>query len=94
MANGPITRGFDYYFGVDVPNYPPYCYIENNKTIGIPKLMRPEHMYGNPGYTNAGPMVRGWKLENIMPDITKKAVGLISEQEGKISPAPFLFTWL
>jgi arylsulfatase A-like enzyme len=24
IANGPTTRGFDYYFGVDVPNYPPY----------------------------------------------------------------------
>ncbi len=23
IANGPITRGFDTYFGVDVPNFPP-----------------------------------------------------------------------
>jgi arylsulfatase A len=24
IENGPITKGFDYYFGTDVPNYPPY----------------------------------------------------------------------
>ena len=26
IADGPTTRGFDSYFGVDLPNYPPYCY--------------------------------------------------------------------
>ncbi|HCQ01298.1 MAG TPA: arylsulfatase, partial [Candidatus Latescibacteria bacterium] len=29
-TGGPTTRGFDYYFGVDVPNWPPYCFIEND----------------------------------------------------------------
>ena len=36
IANGPTTRGFDYYFGTDVPNYPPYCFIENDRTVGLP----------------------------------------------------------
>jgi len=36
IANGPTTRGFDYYFGVDVPNFPPFCYIENDRTVGQP----------------------------------------------------------
>ena len=36
ISGGPTTRGFDYYFGVDVPNWPPYCYIENDATIGTP----------------------------------------------------------
>jgi arylsulfatase A-like enzyme len=26
-TGGPTTRGFDYYFGVDIPNWPPYCFI-------------------------------------------------------------------
>ncbi len=41
IANGPTTRGFDYYFGVDVPNYPPYCFIENDRTVGVPSLPAP-----------------------------------------------------
>jgi len=38
IADGPITRGFDYYFGVNVPNHPPYCFIENDRTVGIPSV--------------------------------------------------------
>ena len=34
IQNGPTTRGFDYYFGDDVPNFPPYCFIENNSNYG------------------------------------------------------------
>jgi len=31
IANGPITRGFDEYFGTHVPNQPPYAFIENDR---------------------------------------------------------------
>jgi len=27
IAGGPTTRGFDTYFGTDVPNWPPYCFF-------------------------------------------------------------------
>tara|TARA_B110000196_G_C20752460_1_gene478282 strand:- start:29 stop:289 length:261 start_codon:yes stop_codon:yes gene_type:complete len=33
---GPTAVGFDTYFGVDIPNWPPYCFIENERTVGIP----------------------------------------------------------
>ena len=36
IAGGPTTRGFDSYFGTDVPNWPPFCFIENDRTVGIP----------------------------------------------------------
>lgn len=72
IKNGPLTKGFDYYFGVDVPNFPPYCFIENEKTAGIPSLEKPDKMFGAPG-----PMLEGWKLEEIMPALTRKAVEYI-----------------
>ncbi|MGB1518717.1 MAG: sulfatase-like hydrolase/transferase, partial [Limisphaerales bacterium] len=28
IGSGPTERGFDHYFGTDVPNWPPYCFIE------------------------------------------------------------------
>ena len=68
IKNGPVTRGFDYYFGDDVPNFPPYCFIENNRTIGLPSINKSDTMYGNPG-----PMVEGWKLSAVMPALTRKA---------------------
>ena len=75
IANGPTTRGFDYYFGTDVPNFPPYCFIENDRTVGIPTEQKPGKMFGLPG-----PMLPGWKLVEILPGLTEKAVGYIDSQ--------------
>ncbi|MHC4122669.1 MAG: sulfatase family protein [Planctomycetota bacterium] len=84
IANGPTTRGFDYYFGDDVPNFPPYCFIENDRTIGIPNEQTPRGMHGAPG-----PMLKGWKLEDVMPKLTEKAVEFIKTQNSKTKNKPF-----
>ncbi|MEN8228682.1 MAG: arylsulfatase [Bacteroidota bacterium] len=78
IRNGPITRGFDYYFGDDVPNFPPYCFIENDRTLGIPSLNKPDSMFGAPG-----PMIEGWNLEEVMPALTRKAVEYIKAGTGE-----------
>jgi len=39
--DGPTTRGFDYYFGTCVPNYPPYCFIRNDRTVAFPPPKKP-----------------------------------------------------
>lgn len=75
LEEGPLTRGFDRYFGDDVPNYPPYCFIENDRTVGVPTRYKPDSVYGHPGL-----MADGWRLEEVMPSITGKAVGFIREQ--------------
>ncbi len=75
LENGPTTKGFDYYFGDDVPNYPPYCFFENNRTVGIPSRYKPDSMYGHPGF-----MVDNWSLEAVVPSITAKAVSFIKEK--------------
>ncbi len=35
IKGGPLANGFDYYFGDDVPNFPPYTFIENDKVMVI-----------------------------------------------------------
>jgi arylsulfatase A-like enzyme len=84
IANGPTTRGFDYYFGSAVPNFPPYCFIENEKTVGIPTGKKPDDMFGCPG-----PMLDGWKLEEILPGLEKKAVEYIDAKGGRINNPVF-----
>lgn len=81
IANGPTTRGFDYYFGDDVPNFPPYCFIENDRLLGLPDRAKPEEMFGSPG-----PMVEGWDLTKVMPALAEKAVAFI---KAKPDEAPF-----
>ncbi len=78
IGGGPTTRGFDYYFGDDVPNFPPYCFIENDHTVGYPDRVKPDSMFGM-----KGPMLTGWKLEAVMPAITGKAVEYIRAKGGR-----------
>ena len=82
IGGGPLAAGFDYYFGDDVPNYPPYAFIENNHLLNQPDTVKPEHMFGNPG-----PMVSGWDLTAVMPAITERAVQYIKDQN--LSQNPF-----
>jgi arylsulfatase A-like enzyme len=86
IADGPTTRGFDSYFGVDLPNYPPYCFIENDHTVGIPtEPNRPE-------YNRPGPMVSGWSWVDILPELTRRAVRSI-EDAASSSPRTPLFLY-
>ena len=87
IAGGPLTRGFDYYFGTAVPNFPPYCFIENDRTVGIPTVPKPKGMFGVPG-----PMLEGWDLVKILPGLTDKAVGWI-DARAKESPRRPLFLY-
>ena len=84
IAHGPTTRGFDYYFGTAVPNFPPYCFVENERTVGIPTVEKPRGMFGCPG-----PMLEGWKLENILPGLMDKAVAYIDAKGGRSTHAAF-----
>ena len=61
IGEGPNTRGFDYFFGMDCPNFPPYGFIENDRllvqpTIWLGKQDRTLEIGGFPG-----PMVAGWQ---------------------------------
>jgi len=74
VAEGPITRGFDTYFGVDLPNFPPYAFIQNDRLLSKPTEMKPVQMFGWPG-----PMTPGWRLEGVLPEVTRRAVRFVQE---------------
>ena len=87
IGDGPTTRGFDNYFGVDLPNFPPYCFIDNNRTVGIPAQAAP---LSKGGFNRPGPVVAGWNLTNIMPEITRRAVRSV-EDSAKSGKPFFLY---
>lgn len=80
IGDGPITRGFDHYFGVDLPNYPPYVYIEDDRTVGIPSQAS-----GAP-FNRPGPVLPGWDWTDILPEITRRTVSYIEASAGKDQP--------
>jgi arylsulfatase A-like enzyme len=86
IAGGPSTRGFDLYFGTDIPNWPPFCFIENDRTLGIPtEFLPPEYMAKNQA-SQQGPALKDWKLEGILPALGDRTVKFINESVAKKEP--------
>lgn len=89
IPGGPCSRGFDTYFGTDVPNWPPYCFIENDRTVGIPSELLPEGNFGGRNLASIkGPALKDWKLERILPALGDRAVDFLADVAKR--PEPFL----
>jgi arylsulfatase A len=86
IAEGPISRGFDYYFGADGTVGPPFCFIENDRTVGIPSVMLPQAVLKRASGCVPGPALPGWKLEKVLPTITDKACEFISSRAKEKKP--------
>lgn len=76
ITGGPADNGFDYFFGMDAPNYPPYTFIENRKVFSIPKMYYTEHQYAD---CRPGMGVFDWKMEDVLPELKIRTVEYISE---------------
>jgi arylsulfatase A len=88
ITGGPLSHGFDYYFGDDVPNFPPYAWFENDRVITKPTeplTITPQTKEGN-WEARPGPMTPGWDFYAVGPRITDKAVEWIEKQRGQESP--------
>ena len=88
ITGGPIAVGFDEYFGTDVPNWPPYCFIENDRTVGIPSEFGAAELFINNQASQQGPALEGWELEPILPALADRACEFI-QREAKTAE-PFL----
>jgi arylsulfatase A-like enzyme len=85
IAGGPLERGFDYYFGDDVINFPPYAWIENNRIFEAPTEVMD---INNVGFETKegewefrpGPKVKGWNPYEVLPKLTEKAVEWVKNQ--------------
>lgn len=65
IADGPITRGFDHYFGISASlDMPPYAFIEQDRFTKLPtaKLAAGDHF-------RAGPGAPGFKTEDVLPTL-------------------------
>ena len=87
IKGGPADRGFDYYFGQDLPNFPPYTWLEQDRVQVQPTEEKPEDIEGllYPSTCRPGAMAPGWSLEEVMPELTRRVVRYIEES----GEAPF-----
>jgi arylsulfatase A-like enzyme len=81
IQNGPNSVGFDYFFGISASlDMPPYVYIENDRSQGIPTVTK--------AFFRDGPAHKDFEAIDVLPRITDKTVEIIDEhaaasKEGK-----------
>jgi hypothetical protein len=74
VTGGPLDHGFHSYFGVEVPNFPPYAWIRDNQVQASTFVPKPESLFGHPG-----PMAPGWELDVILPGLAAEAADWIAD---------------
>lgn len=88
IKGGPVDAGFDEYFGVDAPNWPPYVWIENERVTHIPSAFGALELFAPDMANVQGPAAPGWSLEAVLPALTERTVQFIKREAEK--PGPYL----
>lgn len=90
IPGGPLAHGFDSYFGNDVINFPPYCWIENDRVVQAPDTMMETGKWkaikeGN-WECRPGPMISGWDPYQVLPTLTRRGVDYIRSRKDADKP--------
>lgn len=82
IPGGPLAWGFHHYFGDDVPNFPPYAWIRDDRVLEPPTAMYAPDPVPQEGQHEGrpGPMVAGWRLDAVMPRLVQHATAWLGEQ--------------
>ena len=90
FRTGPLDHGFDYYFGIPASlDMDPYLYFENDRVVERATSQtagsnKPRGVFWRPGA-----IAPNFKIEEVLPTLTKKAVDVIRERAAK-PEQPFL----
>jgi arylsulfatase A len=90
IPDGPLAHGFDHYFGDTVINFPPYCWIEDDKVVKAPDVLMDIALWkpikeGN-WECRPGPMASDWDPYENIPTTTAKGVEYIRKQKDSDEP--------
>lgn len=73
ITDGPITRGFDSYFGISASlDMPPFAFIENDRFT--------EPLTTTKKWQRSGPAAASFEAVDVLPTFTRKAVEFITKQ--------------
>ena len=90
LDGGPIELGFDYFFGTAgcSTSDAPYCFIENDRTVGIPSVASTEDLHELPGFY-PGLMAPDWDEMTVDTTFVEKAVEFIDRHAAARPEDPF-----
>ncbi len=79
IRNGPITVGFDYFYGIAASlDMPPFVFIENDRVTAVPTTEKK--------WLRAGPAAADFEAEEVMPMLTRKAASWIEQRASERKP--------
>lgn len=90
IPDGPLAHGFDHYFGDTVINFPPYCWIQDDKVVRAPTAIMDTSKWkpikeGN-WECRPGPMDADWDPYQNIPTTTQHGVEFIKSQADQDEP--------
>ena len=90
VVGGPRDLGFDYFFGTAgcSTSDAPYCFIRNDRFVGVPSIPTPEAMNAMPG-VYPGLMVPDWDQERVDATFVQESVDFIGRQVETKPQEPF-----
>jgi arylsulfatase A len=90
IPDGPLAHGFDNYFGDTVINFPPYCWIENDRVPRAPDSLMDTSKWKKIKEGNwecrPGPMIADWDPYQNIPTTTRKGVEYIKKHAAEDQP--------
>lgn len=97
IPDGPLAHGFDNYFGDTVINFPPYCWIQNDKVLTPPDTMMDTKKWKpikeGQWECRPGPMITGWDPYQNIPETTRRGVEYIKSQKDADKPFFLYFAY-
>lgn len=83
FGGGPLSVGFERYFGIAASlDMVPYTFLENDHVLELPSVEKSFPMTAGkdkPGKTRLGPAAVAFEAENVLPELTKRALAFIHE---------------
>ncbi|QDT69168.1 Arylsulfatase [Planctomycetes bacterium MalM25] len=90
IPDGPLAHGFDTYFGDTVINFPPYCWIENDRVQKAPDRVldteRWKPIKEGRWECRPGPMAADWDPYQNVPTTVARGVEFLKSQEESDRP--------
>lgn len=85
VANGPTTRGFDYYYGFcGSLDMAPYVYIENDMPTSLPDRITENK--GKYSWWRKGPTGADFVHEEVLPNLINRACNYVKEKASSDQP--------
>jgi arylsulfatase A len=92
LRPGPISHGFDYYFGIPASlDMNPYLYFENEHVVEQPSVADPGSNNPRGVFWRAGLRAPGLEFAQVLPTMTKKVVDILHQRAEQRDQPFFLY---